>query len=202
MIWTGNELMETETSFSFTDQPCPKAFLCSGGMGRDRLSWTAVTILSPTASQPWENRSGTSSEPRRWRRLAPETGRFRKSRFLPEEIPDAAPTGLTKFLCLPYPMAGSLWAIGRLRYAALDHAEAFKLALMGRWPGLGWLAPLGRGRGSVPGRRPRSSHNRQVPRTFYKVVGVVKHSFGNTSPPRAGSGVKGAPRSGAFIVDP
>ena len=42
----------------------------------------------------------------------------------------------------------------------------------------------------------------EKPRTFYKVVGVVKHSFGNTSPPRAGSGVKGAPRSGAFIVDP
>ena len=40
------------------------------------------------------------------------------------------------------------------------------------------------------------------PRTFYKVVGVVKTSLGNTSPPRAGSGVKGAPRSGAFIVDP
>ena len=47
MIWTGNELMETETSFAFVDQPCPKAFPCRGRTTEHRLSWTAVKGRSP-----------------------------------------------------------------------------------------------------------------------------------------------------------
>ncbi|MGO9440819.1 MAG: hypothetical protein ACLPXM_09775, partial [Terriglobales bacterium] len=39
--------METETSFSFVDQPCPKAFPCSGRTTEDRLSWTAVLLVRP-----------------------------------------------------------------------------------------------------------------------------------------------------------
>jgi hypothetical protein len=38
--------MDTETSFSFTDQACPKAFPYSGRNMGNRLSWTAVILLS------------------------------------------------------------------------------------------------------------------------------------------------------------
>src|ERR1035437_2677338 len=41
------------------------------------------------------------------------------------------------------PTAGSPWATGCRRYAACDNLDAVKLALMGRWPGLWYLAPWG-----------------------------------------------------------
>ena len=53
--------------------------------------------------------------------------------------------GLMDFLYLLWPTAGSPWATGRRRYAALDHAETLKLALMGLRPGLHCFAPSGLG---------------------------------------------------------
>ena len=38
--------------------------------------------------------------------------------------------GLIDFLWILFPTAGSPWAIGRRRYADLDHAETVKLAPM------------------------------------------------------------------------
>ena len=44
---------------------------------------------------------------------------------------------------------------------------------------------------------------RACPRlSIYNGIDVVNGFLGHTTPPRAGSGVKGAPRSGAFIADP
>ena len=51
MIWTGNALMKTATSFSFNDRSCPKAFRCSGWTLRIRLFWTAVIYHNPQTRQ-------------------------------------------------------------------------------------------------------------------------------------------------------
>jgi len=97
---------------------------------RSRIEFFTV---SPAVGK---NATGRSFEPRK--------GRHPVVRMRSAIAPPMPPLpGLTKLVCHLYPTAVRRGPQDVAANTAPDETDAFRLTPMGRWPGLGWIAPLG-----------------------------------------------------------